>query len=65
MECWLLNPFDSTGLFLNPLKISKYPWFSDVFRGYRNRPEALNRSSRYKYTAAALYHSYTESVEFL
>ena len=38
----LFNPFDATGLFLYPLKISKNIWFSDVFRGYRKRPGACN-----------------------
>ena len=34
--------FHATGLFRYPLKTSENLWFSDVFRGYRNRPVAWN-----------------------
>ena len=36
-----LNLFHATGLFLYSLKTENL-WFSDVFRGYRKRPVALN-----------------------
>ena len=32
-----LNIFHATGLFRYPMKTSENFWFSDVFRGYRNR----------------------------
>ena len=38
----LFNSFHATGLFLYPLKTSENQRFSDVFRGYRKRPMALN-----------------------
>ena len=37
-----INPFHATGLFLYFSKISENLWFSDVCRGYRKRPVALN-----------------------
>ena len=37
-----VNPFHATGQFLYPLKILEDLWFSDIFRGYRNRPVASN-----------------------
>ena len=37
-----INPFYVTGLFLYPLKTSETLWFSDIFRGCRNRPVARN-----------------------
>ena len=39
MGALVINPFHATGLFLYPLKTSGNRWFSDVFRGYRKRPE--------------------------
>ena len=36
------KPFHATGLFLYPLKTSENFWFSDGFRGYKNRPVAWN-----------------------
>ena len=33
----IINPFYAIGLFLYPLKTSENLWFSDVFRGYRQR----------------------------
>ena len=38
----MLNPFHATGVFLYPLKTSENGRSSDVFRGYRKRPVALN-----------------------
>ena len=38
----LFNPFHATGLFLYFLKTSENLWFSNAFRGYRNRPLAWN-----------------------
>ena len=37
-----INPFHAAGLFLHPSKTSESQRFSDVFRGYRNRPLAWN-----------------------
>ena len=37
------SPFHSTGRSLYPLKILENLWFSDVLRGYRNRPVAWLR----------------------
>ena len=37
-----VNPFHATGQFLYPLKILEDLWFSDIFRGYRNRPVVSN-----------------------
>ena len=38
----ILKPFHTNGLFLYPLKTSENPWFSVVFRGYRNKSLAGN-----------------------
>ena len=37
-----VNPFYATGLFLYLLKILENLWFSDIFRGYRNRRKVWN-----------------------
>ena len=34
-----INSFHATGLFLYPLKTQRNTRFSDIFRGYRRRPE--------------------------
>ena len=39
-EVFYFNPFHVIGLFLYPLKTSENQKFSDVFRGYTNRPVA-------------------------
>ena len=36
------NPFHASGLFLYSLKTLENHWFSNVFRGYRKGPVALN-----------------------
>lgn len=35
-----LSTFHATDLFSHPLKTSEDLWFSDVLRGYRERPDA-------------------------
>ena len=37
-----VNPFHATGVILYPLKTSENLWFSDIFRGYRERPVTWN-----------------------
>ena len=51
------NLFLATGLFLYPMKISENFWFSDIFRGYRNRPvveNGLRRFTKYAVSHACL-----------
>ena len=36
------HPFHVTGLFLYPLKMLENFWFTDVFKGYKKRPEKRN-----------------------
>ena len=49
------NPFDATGLCWYSLKASENQRFSDVFRGYRKRPVALNGLTHFN----PVFHSYT------
>ena len=42
-----INPFHATGLFLYPLKKSEKQRFSDVFRGYRTKPVAWKKLSKF------------------
>ena len=39
---FIFNPFHATDFFLYPLKTSENLWFSNVFRGYRERPVTWN-----------------------
>ena len=40
---WVFNPFHATVIFQYPLETSEDLWFSDIYKGYRKRPEAWNR----------------------
>ena len=44
----LHNPFHVTTLFLYPLKNSENRWCSDIFRGYRKWPVALDQLNVYR-----------------
>ena len=54
----LLNPFHAIALFLYSLKTPGNKRFSDVFRGYRKRPVALNRLKCFELLLMVAMHSW-------
>ena len=42
-----IMPFHAIGFFLYPLKTSENLWFSNVFKGYRNKPIERNGLTLY------------------